>query len=574
MVEWGWLWTAVEEAGGRPEQRRGRVVAGVAGAVADRLGIALPDLPLLREWSEAPMPVTLPPGHVDPALVGQAAGALLDEEARRRSGAVYTPTAVADVLVAWALDASPCAHPVVCDPAVGGGAFLLAAAEALTRAGFDRTAAVGLLAGIDVDPVAAAAAQAVLALWSGGTAVPLVVVADALAPGRWPVVPDVVVGNPPFLTPLRRRADEGRRRRTGTAPAPYVDGAALFLAEAVRQVATGGVVALVLPHSFLAARDAGPVRRDVLAAARLEALWVPDAPLFEDAAARVCTVVIGRDRPRRGPLRRYSGVPPHPLPVVDADTDDLRRAPTWSHLLSDAVPSAVLEADGELGEWAEVRAGFREEYYGVAPFVVDDPGHELDPLRFPPLVTVGLIDPAVCRWGVRPARFNRRRWCAPRVDLAALRDESRLGPWADARLVPKVVVATQTKTVEAAVDEAGSWWPSTPMISVAVAPARLWHMAAALLAPPAAAWAVRAYAGTGLGHDTIRLSAAALRTLPLPAHREAWDEAAAAVREATAAPHEPARRAALLRGARHGCLAYGVDPEPLVDWWAERAIPA
>jgi hypothetical protein len=62
-----------------------------------------------------------------------------------------------------------------------------------------------------------------------------------------------------------------------------------------------------------------------------------------------------------------------------------------------------------------------------------------------------------------------------------------------------------------------------------------------------------------LSSDALKLSASQLRRLPLPAPGPDWDAAAAAVRIGD------------LRGAAlASCRAYGVEPEPLVDWWSRR----
>ena len=136
--------------------------------------------------------------------------------------------------------------------------------------------------------------------------------------------------------------------------------------------------------------------------------------------------------------------------------------------------------------------------------------------------------------------------------------------------MPKLVVATQTRVLEAAVDEAGAWLPCTPVLSVVVPPPRLWHVAAAVLSPPATAWALQRCAGAALGPGAIKLGANDLRSLPLPEPGDAWDRAAAAVRRASAAPDEPARHAALLDAAEATTLAYGLDDPGLVAWWAGR----
>jgi hypothetical protein len=472
---------------------------------------------------------------------------------------------------------------VVCDPATGGGAFLLAAADTLAARGLPRSEVVaGCLVGADVDPVAVAVTEAALALWCGGRAIPRVVVGDALAldAADWPAPPDVVVGNPPFLSQLGRAtartpASAGQlRRRFGVAARGYVDTAALFLLLGVRLVRPGGTVALVLPQSFLATRDAAAVRSAVLADAALEVLWVPSQAVF-GAAVRVCVPVLRRGGDRRATMRQYRGVPPELVEEAPVDAASLATAPTWSHLVAAAagIPECRLDGRTTLGEWCEVAADFRQQYYGVAPFVVDDPSGDLDERRFPRLVTTGLIDPAVCLWGRRPARHSRRRWAAPRVDVERLEAGSDLGPWARCRLVPKVVVATQTRVVEAAVDAEGCWLPSTPVISLVSSPDRIWHAAAALLSPPVTAWALSRFGGAALSADAVKLSAAQVRAVPAPDRGADWDEAAACVREASAAPDDGSRRRWLLDAAEASSRAYGEHDPALQQWWAAR-LPA
>ena len=111
-----------------------------------------------------------------------------------------------------------------------------------------------------------------------------------------------------------------------------------------------------------------------------------------------------------------------------------------------------------------------------------------------------MLDPARCLWGQRPVRYARRRFERPRVDLRRLTAAGgALAGWAEQRLVPKVVLATQTRVLEPAVDERGAWLPSVPAITVIPHEERLWHVAAALASPVAAAWALRETAGTALG---------------------------------------------------------------------------
>jgi hypothetical protein len=133
-----------------------------------------------------------------------------------------------------------------------------------------------------------------------------------------------------------------------------------------------------------------------------------------------------------------------------------------------------------------------------------------------------------------------------------------------------VVVATQTRVMEAAVDVDGSWLPSTPLISVVAPAERLWHAAAALLAPPVTAWALRRWGGAALAAGGLKLSAAQVRAIPSPRPSPDWDAAANAVRRATEALDEAERRRWLLIAATESSRAYGVDDLALHSWWEAR----
>lgn len=562
-----------------PPSARARVVAGVAASVQHALAVDLPASSLMSRWGP-PVDVELEGCEPTPWLLGAVHESLLGQEGRRARGAFYTSPEVAATVVAWALDGLAVDEPVVCDPAVGGGVFLLAVADALARRGGSPSRIVQrCLVGADIDPVAVAVSEAALALWCGGSAVPRVVVGDALAlePGDWPGRPHVVVGNPPFLNQLARSTVRSRaeadelRRRFGPLARGLVDTAVLFLLAGLRLVRPGGTVALVLPQSFLATRDAAPARAAVATDAALEVLWLPSTSLF-DAAVRVCVPVVRRGGGPRSTVRVCRGVPPAAVHDIEVDGAALAAAPSWSHLVvtTAEVPDCRFSSDATLEQWCRVHADFRQQYYGVAPFLVDDPEDGLDDTLFPRLVTSGLVDAAACRWGRRATRHHGHRWRAPRVDLARLEAESDLGGWARSRLVPKVVVATQTRVVEAAVDASGSWLPSTPLLSVVAPAERLWHAAAVLLSPVVTAWALRHWGGAALAADAIKLSAGQVRAVPLPAAGPDWDEAAAAVARASAAGDEDDRRRWLLAAAAASCRAYEVDPSPLCPWWAAR----
>ena len=502
------------------------------------------------------------PAVASGADLAAALEAATGHDQRRANGLHVTPRWLADRLVVRALDGLGAAPAVtVCDPACGGGAFLVAAARRLHRRGAERRRVVRhLLWGADIDPVGLAVAEAALALWAGEAPPPgRLVVADALADGGavWPDRPaagfDLVAGNPPFQSQLGRataRTPEEQARlraRYGPAVRAYTDAAWLFLLAGCDLARPGGRVVLVEPQSLVGARDAAAVRSAVDERARLLDMWVDERPVFA-ASVRVCAPVL-----EVGPGRRSGG------------------SNAWSERFAEAVgiPRVRTASSGTIGDLAEVIAGFRDEYYGLVAAVRERaPGDDTTV----PLITSGLIDWLGCSWGRRPARFAKRTWRAPVVDLAELETVGGRAArrWVERARVPKLLVATQTRVVEAAVDPVGSWVPSVPVVAVVPHdPADLWRVAAAVASPAATAWLLGRAPGTALARDAIKVAAPDLLALPVPAEREAWDEAAAAARAVTTGPasESPAARDQFLAAAT---AAYATAPS-LTDWWRARA---
>lgn len=386
---------------------------------------------------------------------------------------------------------------------------------------------------------------------------------------------DLVIGNPPYLNQLESQsavADGARRllrARFGACKQAYTDLATLFLVRAMELLRPGGRQALVHPLSFFAAQDAAPARALLAGEATLRQLWTTPEHYF-GASVHVAATVLEKGGPRRVELGRRVGSAFVPAPPRPIDMDALAAEPTWGPLVADlfGVPDAPLRGR-PLGERASATADFRDQFYGLAPFVVEDrPG--LDPRRFPRLVVTGLVEPAACLWGGRGCRFAGRAWQRPRVDLAALEAEGSLAAWARGRLVPKLVVATQTRVLEAFVDEDGSLLNTVPTLSLM--PHRAedhWRLLAALLSPPASAWAAGRYAGTALSSTAIKLSAEQLLALPLPEPGPAWEAAAALVRAAQQ-EGEATRRAKLVEAGGLMCAAWGLAREPLLGWWEGR----
>jgi hypothetical protein len=480
---------------------------------------------------------------------------MLSPTRRRALGAFYTPADVADRLVAIALDGAGPA-PMVCDPACGDGVFLLAAGRALAARGIaPARIARELLWGIDVDPDAVDAARGAIAEWAGVSPGDHVAAGDGLADGGWAGRFDIVIGNPPFLNQLERATVRADITRWSSVAGPYADTAFLFLLAGLDLARVGGRVVLVQPQSLVAARDAAGIRDAVLEAGALTGVWTCNDLVF-DASVRVCAPVIVRGGPQPEFVSRWSD-----RGVVAAPPVRWERGATWSRTLvrRDAPPEVALTSGARLGEIATATAGFREQFYGLAPYVIDRP--DAADRAFPRLITCGVIDPGRSAWGERPLRYAGQKWLHPRVDLQSM-TETPLRRWVVDRLRPKVVLATQTKVLEAAVDARGTWVPSTPVIAVHADAELLQRVAAVLLAPPVSAWAATTYGGVALASDAIKLSARQVLEIPLPADDSNWARGA----DAMAAGD-------VLEAGRLMTAAYGCGPD-VTEWWANRWRPS
>lgn len=390
---------------------------------------------------------------------------------------------------------------------------------------------------------------------------------------------DAIVGNPPFLNQMETSTAQPhktaaflKRRYPGVAKG-YADTAAVF-AELSSQLVRpdGGRVGLVQPTSILASTDAGGARRNLAERGNLETLWVAGEKAF-DASVQTCAVVLRNGPEPARELHRFKGLDFSELAPLQVDSKQIRGMDTWATLIAEGfgIPRVDLDQSRTLGEVLAATADFRDQYYGLVPFVSEADGRVPDGARWAALVTSGLIDPAHLLWGQRPTKFNKIRYEAPVVDLDRLRAESDLGDWAANRLVPKLLLATQTRVVEVVVDEAGVLLPSVPVITVTTQQVSLWHAAAALMSPPITAWAAARYMGAALSIDALKLSASQVQNLPMPAMSADWDAAAELIREAggSASPHERTRR--LTEAGALMCGAYGVvDADPLMDWWTKR----
>ncbi len=507
--------------------------------------------------------------------LGRIYEGLLGSHDRRSLGAFYTPCEVAAGLVAQVV-----AGGTVVDPACGGGAFLLAAARRLFDLGVGSREEIVAerLFGADIDPVAVAVCRWSLAAWAGVTCdeVAGVVVGDPLNDGTavWDSSPvggfGAVVGNPPFLGQLREGTARGaverevlKERFPGLVGA-YTDTAWLFMALGLDLLAEGARMVLIQPQSVLAARDAAPVRSHLLDRGFLDALWFDRSGVFS-GRAEVCAPIVERGSGNR-PVRLLVDRDVVPAGKVEAPGAGVR----WGGLVADLVGIPHVDLAGPDGgggrvcDVAVTTAGFRQHYYGLVPAVRERRGASDSTAR---LVTTGIVDPLRCHWSQREVRFARRAWTAPVVDadLVSAADPV-VGAWVEARLRPKLLVATQTRVIEVVVDTAGDMVPVTPLVIVEPDDGDLWRLAAALSAPPVSALAASQTLGAARASDRIKLSAGQVGEMPLPVDGGAWSEGASLARHlwelsGPAGPEE------WLAFGSAMCAAYGVAKTPVLDWW-------
>lgn len=463
---------------------------------------------------------------------------------RKAQGAHYTPVALVDFLLSEAVRGwSPSSSSWrVLDPACGSGNFLVAAARLLSARTREPMARFveRRVHGTDIDPVAVELARAaLLELLPARTSASVrqrvrralarhVVVADALEAAPSDLF-DLILGNPPFLNQLEKGTTASRARAsaiarsTGGAVRRYADLSSAFLVSGLARLGPKGRLAFVMPQSFLSTGDTRPVRDVALARASLRAAWSASEPMFEDASVRVCAVVFERGAPRGvrrafGPrFESLRGAAPHPKQGDES----------WAPLLAEGFGAPRVELGGRSGSIADIAtatADFRDQYYGLRGAVEEDG-------RGPRLATTRHIDLGACAWGACDVRILGERYSRPTVDRARIVGRKGMDGWLESRLVPKVLVATQTKVIEAFVDELGQYAPLVPLISVYPrCGVDLWQLAAAIASPVVAARALSLYAGSALSPGAIKLSAKQLLSMPLPSDRRAWKRSAAHLR--------------------------------------------
>ena len=525
-----------------------------------------------------------------PELSSAIQGGKQAVHARRAAGAFYTPTSLVEFMLTrtlepWQYD-NASRLPVILDPSCGTGRFLLAAGERLVTAhvsstGVSSTDAWQLigpqLLGFDSDPLATAWLRGRITMLAGGepTAAAGIRTCNAFDESALPSAEvDIVLGNPPFGTPLRKLGDAELLRKkcaaiTGSPLGPYADLAAVFLLLASHALRDRGRLSLVQPLSVLASRDTQLIRADLASRCTTVFAWASSVPVF-DADVYTCVlgvhVGVSASKPT---ISRWANLPARAL----APTPPPPSAASWSTLVSAALdvpdPPAI-ETNGTIGDFADATADFRDQFYGLKGAIVECPG-DLPPGHVP-VVTSGVLDVAECAWGVRTIRLLGEKWTRPAIRLGAMSDAMQ--EWATSRLTAKVMLPTQTRILEPVLDEQGRWLPSVPIVSVTAPPQDLAHIAAVLASPLMSLIALHRHLGTARHPQAIKLAARDVLALPMPSHAAFLHNAAAEFRLAQHASTGAERVQHLQLSGECVHDAFGLsttDADAVFAWWTSRA---
>ena len=543
----------------------------------------------------------------------------LDAEGIRKSqGAFYTPIEFASQIAATAIDnwithnRTSQTLPRLIDPSCGSGNFLLVAARYLAVRLFElgefpdyESAILSVVSesiyGVDIDSTAILLACENLAKLAGAelnveklkshfwTGDPLFVDFDKLPASDelfaaenfgtswrdvfpWTYVDekwvgfDIVLGNPPFINPMASSRPYDPQQLEHIAenldlPRGSVFTAnisALFLTLAFRLVAqSNGVVAMVQPLSVVGANRALELN-SLIQESRPFEVWFRLDKAFD---AAVETLVVFTNSSRETSCLVTTG--------SDRREISVRNAATMTNLLSElladvlGIPQLSSVAFSTVSDIAISTNDFRDQFYGLQGAVQD-----LQSAPGPRLVTTALIDFAVNHWGKKETSFARTRFKNPVVQIERLDD--RMQNWARGRMVPKVIISTQTRIVEAWVDANAHYLPSIPLISsVPIIQSDLWKLGAAIANPVSAVFAYRNFGGSGMSGKVLKLNGAQIGSLPLPTDIAKWTQAAELLKSLH--DKDSGNTSILAEFAWIITSAYGVaGDDPVVRWWLER----
>lgn len=219
---------------------------------------------------------------------------LLPSAVRRAQAAYFTPPHLARALLRLVRDSGfdPLHHTAI-DPAAGGAAFLSTLAAEMREAGATPSRIFSRLRGMEIDRGLARLSEALIAarvgkpLQENGS---LVVVKDALR-AKFVGAYDLVIANPPYgrISPAELSTDKWR----DVCHPGHLNKYALFAELCLRLSKPGGLLALVLPSSFVAGPLYGRLRSYIREKAEILTLIsvATRSDVFVDVAQDVSIIV-------------------------------------------------------------------------------------------------------------------------------------------------------------------------------------------------------------------------------------------------------------------------------------------
>jgi hypothetical protein len=258
---------------------------------------------------------------------------------------------------------------------------------------------------------------------------------------------DAVIGNPPFVNSIEGGIGKSERRFLrmrhpslgGTADLAYY-----FLAAATQLTAPSGRIGLVQPRAVLNAGSLKQFRASPPAGLSPSLIYAPDfAGFFPGAAVFICLLGLARDGEAR------VSIDAEPNSATWRSTP-VRGDNWWLAISANSRAAAEPIGRGRIADEFQVYASmFVQEAYEATQYIVDDAA-----AAGPKLITTGLIDPGVNRWGEVPCRYLKTVYGHPRLVLGAEASKT-LRTKVELAGRPKIIVAGLGKRIECFVDTAG-----------------------------------------------------------------------------------------------------------------------
>ena len=260
---------------------------------------------------------------------------------------------------------------------------------------------------------------------------------------------DVTIGNPPFVNSIEGGISSETKALL-RAVSPHLGGTAdlafHFVPLAHRITHRNGRIGMVQPKTFLNADSAADVRSRIGLQRPPARIYVPDtARFFDGVSAYVCLLVLVRGG------RLY--VSDSDSPVTANWHDGVLRDNNWwrsTQIILGHAPEIESANASPMGSVFSIAASMTTgDAYTIRPHILEDANSKA--LK---LVTTGLIDPFVCRWGEAPCRYLGNVYRNPCVTPMPFFPPALNRRLHNARR-PKVLIAGLAKRLEAYVDVTG-----------------------------------------------------------------------------------------------------------------------